>query len=138
MSVINLNKIRKKEVFDFVIKTSSNILDIISSSDDPLLKSLNCFISNNLGIRVDFIQLQRKYQILDDIQFLFEERSEKITLYDLDKLEIKMCGLDRNIDENIIMIKDFILENYNIHVPEYELSPSIDNNQIIDYIMERV
>lgn len=132
--IIRLNKSRKKENFDYVIKTASSTLDLIKSNDDPLLSSLGLFIDCNLGFSVDV--RRPKYQVLNDISVLFEERTEKITKYNLDKLEMKMYGLDRNIEQNKIIIKDFIFEHYNIHIPEDLLCPSIDNSKIIDYMID--
>lgn len=126
---------RKQKIFDYVIKVTSDTLDLIRDNEDPLLKSLNYFINRNLGINVDVIN-ERKYQILDSIQTQFEERSKRITENDLDKLELKINGLDRNNDKNIKIISDFILDNYNIHINPFDFGPSYDSYEIIDKIME--
>lgn len=134
-SVENIN--RKKKLFDYVIKVTSDTLDLINSPDDILLVSLRCFIYNNLGIHVT-LNYRRKYCTLDDIQYLFEERSEKITSNNLDKLELKLTGLDRNIQDNIDSVKDFIFENYNIQISECYLCPSIDTQSIIDRVIDSI
>ena len=124
---------RKKKVLEYVLKVTSDTLDIIRDNEDPLLQQLNNFITNNLGINVNVIN-QRKYQILDNIQILFEERTQNITDNNLDKLELKMEGLDRNNDNNIKIISDFIIDNYNIQDDSF-LEPYNDSHDIIDKII---
>lgn len=124
----------KKELLDYVIKVTTDTLNIIRDNSDPLLSQLSRFISGNLGISVDLDQ--SKWQVLADINELFEERQELLKNMNLDKLEEKMHGLDRNYYDNINIITEFIKENYNIDIDSRVLSPRKDTHEVLDEIIK--
>lgn len=124
-----------KTLYDYVIKVTHYTLNLVTSADDPLLSQLSGFIYNNLGIDVD--TNGRKYQVLDSIEDLYTKRREKINAYGLDKLELMLRALDRNNSSNIQAIVDYIKDNHNISIKEYELYPSIDYHYIIDNLIEK-
>lgn len=130
------NIIRKQAILHYVLKVTSDTLDLIKSDSDSLLNSLAGFIYNNLGIISTLTQ--SKYRVLDNIQVLFEENSKQITNNDLDKLEMKMYGLDRNYNYNIETIQCFIKDHYKIQIDKSYLRPSKNNNEIVDYVISRL
>ncbi len=123
-------------VFDYVLKVTTDTLDLVRDNTDPLRTQLSGFIYNNLGINVD--TKVRKYEVLDNIEVLYTERRKKISEYHLDKLEEKFHGLDRNDYENIQTIIEFIKNNYNVVIEDYELCPSIDSHSILDNVMSKM
>lgn len=117
--------------YDYVIKTTSNTLDLIRNKNDPLLKQLNIFISGNLGIHVNLYQT--KYKVLAEIEDLYEERKNKIEEAGLIELQKDLINLDRNREENTKYLENKYHFLKNVH-----LCPSKDSHCIIDEVLRRL
>lgn len=116
-----------RSTYDYVIKTTSDTIDLIRDKNDPLLNQLGGFISVNLGISVNFNQ--SKYRVLAEIEDLYEERKNKIEESKLTELQKDLIKLDRNKEENTKY-----LENKYHFLQNVNLCPSRDCHEIIDEV----
>ncbi len=121
-----------KSTFDYVIKTTSNTLDLIRGQNDPLLNQLDNFISGNLGISVN-VQ-QSKYRVLAEIEDLYEQRKNKIEEAKLTELQKDLIKLDRNKEENT----KYLENKYHHFLQNVNLCPSRDSHSIIDEVLNRI
>lgn len=116
------------DILQIVLKKCEDTLVLLRDENDPLLNSM--YIYNNLGVKVDVSK--SKYIDLEFIITLYFERLKIINDNGLTPLYEKLHSIDRNKEENLKMIKTFILDNYKINVEQGLLSPRMSIDEIID------
>lgn len=91
------------------------------------------FVLRELGVGINtygYVQA-----VLSDIVSSYLQRCRDIKEYGLEPLDEKLSGLDRNKDEKVNEIREFIYDKYGKNVG-YMLCPSYTRHDIIDYMMK--